>query len=183
MTDDVAMPTLAHLAWHMFRLGLVSFGGNNALLMSHMVVDRQHWLTQDAMDEAIAMATLAPGGNSSNLSYEVGRRIRGAAGGLIAYASMAIPGIIIVITVGSWILSVNDTHIVRGALAGAESAAVAMVAAIAYRLGRKSLNRPLDWLLAVSMFVTVGALGWSLLLCFPPAAAIEYLVRARGWAR
>lgn len=166
----------------MFGLGLISFGGNNALRMSDLVVNKLGWLSQEEMDDAIAVATLGPGGNSSNLSYEVGRRLQGVAGGVVAYLAMALPGILLVVTVGAWLLSLDGNPRVDGALNGAEAAVAAMVAAVGFRLGKRSLRSPLDWTLAAAMFVLAGPLQVPLLLCLPPAVAIGYLARTRGWA-
>lgn len=176
-------PSLWAIGWAMLGLGAISFGGNNALLMSDLMVNKRHWLNQVAMDDAIAVATLGPGGNSSNLSYEVGRRLRGVAGGVMAYVAMALPGILLVVTIGTWILSEDANRFVAGAMNGAEAAVVAMIAAVGYRLGKKSLRSPLDWTLAVAMFVLAGPLGVPLLLTLPPAAAIGYLLKSKGWAK
>jgi len=175
--------SLPAIAWTMFRLGLVSFGGNNVLLMSNLMVEQRGWLDQASMDDAIAMATLSPGGNSSNLSYEVGRRLRGVAGGLTAYLAMVLPGILLVVTVGAWILSIEGNPVVAGVLSGAEAAVVAMVTAVGFRLGKKSFKHPLDWALAGVLFVLVGPLNMPLLWCLPPAAAVGYWVRTKGWAK
>jgi len=169
------------LCWAMLRLGLVSFGGNNALLMSRMVVEEQGWLSHAEMDDAVAVATLGPGGNSSNLSYEVGRRLGGVCSGLTAYASMTIPGIVLGLTVGETILSLSSQPMVAGAINGAEAAAVAMMIAIGVRLGRRSLNQRLDWILALVVFVVIGPLDGAIMLAVPPAVAMGYLVRSRGW--
>ena len=165
----------------MLRLGLMSFGGNNALLMSRMVVEEHGWLSHAEMDDAVAVSTLAPGGNSSNLSYEVGRRIGGIAGGLTAYASITLPGILLGLTVGEGILANANRPLVAGAINGAEAAVVAMTIAIGVRLARRSLNQRLDWILAVVLFVLVGPLNGGLLLAVPPVVAVGYLVRSRGW--
>jgi len=174
-------PSQLQLCWAMLRLGLVSFGGNNALLMSRLAVEEQGWLTHAEMDDAVAVATLGPGGNSSNLSYEVGRRIGGVSAGLTAYVSMAIPGIVLGLTVGETILNLNSQPMVGGAINGAEAAVVAMVITIGVRLGRRSLNQPLDWILALVVFVVIGPLDGAIVLALPPAVAMGYLVRSRGW--
>ena len=163
-----ARPSQLALSWAMLRLGLVSFGGNNALLMSRMVVEEQGWLSHAEMDDAVAVATLGPGGNSSNLSYEVGRRLGGVAAGLTAYASMTIPGILLGLTVGEAILALDNQPQVAGAINGAEAAAVAMMIAIGVRLGRRALNQRLDWILAVVLFVVIGPLDGAILLAVPP---------------
>lgn len=176
-------PNLWQLSWTMLRLGLVSFGGNNALLMSELMVNRKGWLSQEDMDDAIAVATLGPGGNSSNLSYEVGRRLHGVSGGAVSYLSMALPGMVLVLLVGSFILSLQDNRFVAGALEGAEAAVVAMIIAIGIRLGKKSLKHAFDWVLVLFVFVSAGLLNLSLLLCLPPAIAIGYLAKSRGWVK
>ncbi len=176
-----ARPSRLALSWTMLRLGLVSFGGNNALLMSRMVVEEQGWLSHAEMDDAVAVSTLGPGGNSSNLSYEVGRRLGGVSAGLTAYASITLPGILLGLTLGEGILAIDNRPLVAGAINGAEAAVVAMTIAIGVRLARRSLNQRLDWILALVLFVVVGPLNGVILLAVPPVVAVGYLVRSRGW--
>lgn len=173
-------PGLLELGWAMLRLGLISFGGNNALLMSRLVVDQRRWLTRDELDQGIALATMSPGGNSSNLSFEVGRRIRGLPGGLVSYAAMAVPGIVLVILVGTALLRHGDAGLVGGLLHGAQAGVVSMVLIVGLRLGRSSLRSPFDWALAAAAFVLVALVELPLALCVPPLALIGY---AAGAAR
>ena len=163
----------------MMRLGIVSFGGNNALLVIDVVVHQKGWLSDEQMDEAIALSALAPGGSSSNLAYEVGRRIRGVPGGLTAYLSMAFPGIVLVLVFGNLILTYGNSALIRGSLEGAESAAVAMLLTLTMRLGSKALKDHQDWYLAATMLLCVGVLGWPLWFCLPVATAIGVGCRLR----
>lgn len=173
-------PNLLTMSWAMLTLGLVSIGGNNALLMTQMVVERRHWLTDEDMDAAIAAATMAPGGNSSNLSYEVGRRVRGVSGGLVSYVSMALPGMILVVTLGSLLLKFDGKPRISGLLDGAQAAAVALVTATAWRLRKRSVKKWLDWALVAALFVLVGILRWPIELCVPPVILAAWLARRRG---
>ena len=163
----------------MMRLGIVSFGGNNALLVVDVVVHQRGWLSDQQMDQAITISALAPGGSSSNLAYEVGRRVCGVTGGLVAYAAMACPGIVLVLVWGSLFLAYGNSDLIRGSLEGAESAAVAMLLALTLRLASKGLHDRLDWSLAGGMLLCVGFMNWPLWLCLPVATAIGIGCRQR----
>jgi chromate transport protein ChrA len=94
---------------------------------------------------------------------------------------MTIPGIVLGLTVGETILTLSNRPLVAGAINGAEAAAVAMMIAIGVRLGQRSLNQRLDWILALVVFVVIGPLDGAILLAVPPAVAMGYLVRSLGW--
>lgn len=162
----------------MFTLGLVSFGGNNALLMTRMVVERRRWLTQEAIDAGIALATMSPGGNSSNLSFEVGRRLRGLPGGIVAYVSMSLPGIVLVVAVGGAVMAV-DGGLVLGMLRGAQAGVVAMVVMVGVKLAQGALRGAVAWLLACVSFVLVAFTHAPIFVVVPPLALLGYWVQRR----
>jgi hypothetical protein len=56
-----------------------------------------------------------------------------------------------------------------------------MMIAIGVRLGRRSLIQRLDWIMAWVVFVVIGPLDGAIMLAVPPAVAMGYLVRSRGW--
>ena len=173
-------PSLWAIGRDMFILGLVSFGGNNALLVSRLVVDKRGWLTQAELDQGVALATMSPGGNSSNLSFEVGRRLRGLPGALVAYLAMALPGIIFVLTLGSLLLRNGETDLVNGLLRGAQAGVVAMVVMIGVRLAKSSLRGFAPWMLAVVAFAPVALLDVPIYLVVPPLALVGYMLARRG---
>lgn len=163
----------------MFALGLVSFGGNNALLMSRLVVEKRAWLTQDELENGIALATMSPGGNSSNLSFEVGRRLRGVPGGLVAYLAMTVPGILFVVTIGSFLLRHGETDVVNGLLRGAQAGVVAMVVMIGVRMAQGSVHGAAAWGLAAVAFALVAVLNAPIFFVVPPLAVLGYLFARR----
>lgn len=182
-SGDGAAPSLFALGWAMARLGAVSFGGNNALLMSSAIVTKRGWLTEDQFNQGVALATISPGGNSSNLSFEVGRQIRGPVGGVVSYLSMALPGMVAIVLLTSWAVANEQNHWVQGLLDGAQAGVVAMVVMVGYRLGRRSLTSTLAWVLAVVVFVVVALLEVPMVLAVPPAVALGYYLVRRGESR
>lgn len=182
-TSPGSRPGLLAIARVMFTLGLVSFGGNNALLMSRVVVDKRGWLTQAELDQGIALATMSPGGNSSNLSFEVGRRLRGLPGGLVAYLAMTVPGIFFVVTIGSFLLRNGETDAVNGLLRGAQAGVVAMVVMIGVRLAQRSLQGVAAWAMALVAFALVAMLDVAIYIVVPPLALLGYALARRRTRR
>lgn len=178
-----AAPSLLALGWAMARLGAVSFGGNNALLMSAAMVAKRGWLSEDQFNQSVALATVSPGGNSSNLSFEVGRQIRGPVGGIVSYLSMALPGMLAIVLLTTWAVTNAQNHWVQGVLDGAQAGVVAMVVMVGYRLGRKTLTSRLSWVLAAVIFAVVALLEVPMVLAVPPAVALGYYLVRRGEAR
>ena len=88
---------------------------------------------------------------------------------------------LLALTVGEVILSQASRPMVGGALNGAEAAVLAMMVAIGYRLGQRSLLHRLDRIIALVLFWVVGPMQGSILLAMPLAVAVGYLVRSCGW--
>jgi chromate transporter len=176
-------PSLPALGWAMVRIGVVSFGGNNALLMSSVIVDQRRWLTEDQFNQSVALATISPGGNSSNLSFEVGREIRGLAGGIVSYLSMALPGMVLIVVLTTWAVVNSKNRYVEGLLNGAQAGVVAMVIMIGYRLGRKVLGSKLSWALALLIFIVVAIFRIPMIIAVPPVVGLGYFLARRGDGR
>ena len=144
------------------RLTLHSFGG--ALFWSRrMMVEQRRWLTDQEFAELLALAQLLPGANGVNLSVIVGYRFRGIAGAAAAMAGFVTAPLLIVIALGLLYQHLGALPVVKDALTGMSSVAVALLIATAVKLAGVLQRRWLPWLFVLLTFAAVGVMRWPLL--------------------
>lgn len=144
------------------RLTLHSFGG--ALFWSRrMMVEQRRWLTDQEFAELLALAQLLPGANGVNLSVIVGYRFRGIAGAAAAMAGFVGAPLLIVIGLGMLYQHFGALPVVKDALNGMSSAAVALLIATAVKLTAVLQRRWLPWLFVLLTLAAVGVMRWPLI--------------------
>lgn len=158
---------LAVLAYEYLLISLTGFGGNLQTRFEHIAVSKHRWLSSEEFAEVLVLASISPGGNSTNVGLEIARRRHGFAGQLLANACLFLPGAIFVIAAGAAYLHLRQITEVQSFFRGLECASVALTWSTASRLFRKSWGW-LEWATAVA---TVALLLGKIL----PIAAIILL--------
>lgn len=153
-------------------IGVTSFGGGIVAYLRRALVERERWLDEDGFMAALEISQTLPGLNSTNLSVIVGRKLRGAAGALVAVLGMILPGAIIVTMLGFAYVALRRDPKVAVVLTGVAAAAVGLLLQVTLKIGWKQLVRPRDLLLVVVVFVLVGILHISLVVTLVTVAPL-----------
>jgi len=160
------VPTLRELCFALLFVGATGFGGWLQARLFHLAVLDKGWLSEEEFVELTVTASLAPGGNSSNLGAEIGRYLLGPAGMVVAYFSLLLPGTVMMLVLGSLYSTYHAHPLVRGALAGMESAAVALICLAVVRLRPAALS---------GAEALVAGLACLAILCHLPAPVVILL--------
>ncbi len=115
------------------RIGVTGFGGPPAHigLLRRLVVQRQHWIEEHELEDAIAACNLLPGPASTQLAIFCAMRAGGRAGAVVGGLGFIVPGVVMIVALSALFLGHSPPAWVRGAGAGAGAA----VAAVAVRAG------------------------------------------------
>jgi chromate transporter len=164
--SEVAAPAVS--LGRIFRvfalIGVTSFGGGIVAYLRHALVEKEKWLDADQFMAALEISQTLPGLNSTNMSVIVGRKLRGAAGALVAVLGMVIPGAFIVTCLGFAYVALRHDPKVAVILTGVAAAAVGLLLQVTLKIGWKQLIRPRDLMFVVLVFVLVGIFHISLLV-------------------
>ena len=174
------------LWWQMFRvyfvLGATGFGGNYQARL-HREAVRHGWQSEDDLAKLLTLATLVPGGNTTNYSVQIGYRTAGLMGLLCAVVGTFLPGLTGVIALASLYDAVADNEQVGAALRGVEAAVVGLVAWVSLKMGTTRFkDRKPAWLLAVDLAIAGAVfaallLHLSFLIAVPSGIALGLIVR------
>jgi len=146
--------------WPMFlfflKVGSVLFGSGYVLLafLRADLVDRWHWLTESQLLDAVAVGQVTPGPLFTTATF-IGYVLGGWPAAVVATIGIFLPAFFFVAVSGPLIPRLRRSAIAGAVLDGVNVASLALMAVVAWHLGRAAL---VDWLT-----VTL-ALGASVLL-------------------
>lgn len=128
---------LVTLAWRFFVLAFLAIGGVNAALpeVHRQVVEVERWMTNGEFAALFAIANAAPGPNLLIVTL-VGWHVAGAAGALVATASLAVPTSILVYGVFHLWERFRNSAWRRPVQNGLSAVTVGLIAASAFLLAR-----------------------------------------------
>lgn len=121
------------------KVGAFTFGGGYAILpvIQREIVTRSKWVEREDFVNMLIVTQSIPGALALNSSIQVGMRLRGAAGGLLASLGIITPSVLIILAVVSLFLpAFQDSKYVEAAFYGLRPAVVALIAAAAVNLGQ-----------------------------------------------
>ena len=173
------MPTsvsLAQASRFWLRLGWVSFGGPAAqiALLHHELVDRRRWLSERRFLHALQYCMLLPGPEATQLAAYLGFLMHGVPGALVAGGLFLLPAVLVLLGLASAYALWGQLPLLSAVFWSLRPVVLAVVLVACWRLGRRTLKRPLQPVLAVLTLVAVEL--WRL-----PYPLILLLVAASGW--
>lgn len=175
MTDSDTRPGLAELFLAFAKMSLAGFGGVLPWAR-RAVVDEHKWMTAEEFNEAFALAQFLPGANIVNFSVVFGSRIRGPLGGVVAFAGLLGPPVILVLILGILYSIYGELIWLQRILAGVAAAAAGLIIAVVARMAEPVFRRAalgFAPIVAVAVFVAVGLLRWPLPWVLAVAAPIS----------
>ena len=160
-TEEAApvAPTRAEAQRYWIRLGFVSFGGpaGQIAIMHHDLVDSKRWISEGRFLHALNYCMVLPGPEAQQLATYIGWLLHRTWGGVAAGALFVLPSLVLLISLSWLYMAYGAVPAVAGILYGIKPAVVAIVAHAAWRIGSRTLKRPVLQAMAVAAFVAIFA--------------------------
>ena len=155
------------------KVGVCTFGGGYAMLpiLQREVVEKKHWVTNEAITDYYALGQCTPGIIAVNTSVFIGHQLRKIPGGVLAALGVVFPSFVVITVIAAFLANFADLPVVQHALAGINAVVVALIASSVVKLGKTTLrNAP-----SVSIFLGVLILGeLAGLLNLPSSTPVGY---------
>lgn len=137
-----------------FRASNFSFGGGPAMLplVRQESVERYQWLTEEEFSDLVAISNSLPAPIGTKLAGIIGYQVCGWSGALVANLAVFLPTTLIVVLLGSVIITYADTPWLTGMLKGVRPVVVVLLAQTAFSIGKKAIREPSTWMLAIFTF-------------------------------
>jgi chromate transporter len=157
-----ALPLLAPAAgtfglWPLFavflKIGSVLFGSGYVLLafLRNDLVHRLGWLTERQLLDAVAVGQVTPGPVFTTATF-VGYVLGGGAGAAVATLGIFLPAFVFVALSGALVPKIRASPVAAAALDGVNVASLALMAVVAWQLGRSAIVDVPTALLAIASF-------------------------------
>jgi chromate transporter len=151
-------PTLGGLFLSLLKIGAVGFGGGLAVIaqIRTLAVHQRHWLTEQEFAAGFALAQTLPGTAAGNTATYVGLKVRGWRGASVAIAGFVLPSMLMMIVLAIMYRHLRYLPDTDRLFHGLNAAVVALVIVTAWRIGRSTLYKPWQWLIAVLSCLVVA---------------------------
>jgi chromate transporter len=132
--------SIAGLFFYFVKVGVLLFGSGFLLLafLRADLVAKAHWLTETQLLDAIAVSQATPGPLSTVATF-IGYVLAGWKGAASATAGVFLPAFLLVAMSGWMIPRLRQSRITGAFLDGVNAAALALMAAVTWQLGRASV--------------------------------------------
>ncbi|NDP43650.1 MAG: chromate transporter, partial [Aromatoleum sp.] len=171
-------PSRAEAFRYWMKLGFVSFGGpaGQIAIMHHDLVDTKRWISERRFLHALNFCMVLPGPEAQQLATYIGWLMHRSWGGVIAGGLFVLPSLVLLAALSWLYMAYGNVPAVAGILYGIKPAVVAIVLHAAWRIGSRTLKRPVLWAIAAAAFVAIFAFA----LPFPAIVLAAGLLGAIG---
>jgi chromate transporter len=172
--------SLLRLFLSFLKIGSVVFGSGYVLLafLRTEFIDHLHWITEQQLIDAVAVGQFTPGPVFTTATF-IGYLVAGAPGAIVATTGIFLPGFFLVALSGPLIPKLRRSPIAGAVLDGIVVGSLALMAVVAWQLGRASITSWLAALIFVASAVALFRFRVNSAWIIAGAALIGFLVRAR----
>lgn len=171
------MVRLLELFWSFFKIGTFTLGGGYAMipLMEREIVDRHQWLGKEEFMDVLSVSQALPGLFAANVATNVGSRLRGASGAVVAVLGNIAMPVCFILALAIFFSEFRDNHVVESIFMGIRPAVVALIAAPVFKMAQAAnVNRYNFWVPVLAALL-IWAFGISPVLIIVAAAAGGFL--------
>jgi chromate transporter len=166
-----------------FRLGVTSFGGGTAAWLYRAIVQRRHWVDDQAYLVDVGLSRVLPGSAGVNLTVQVGQRLRGGWGALAAVFGLLSGPLFIVVGLAAGFARIAGSPVAHAFLDGVAGAAIGLTFATGLVLVPRGRTEIGQIMITIATVVAIGVLRWPMLpviLCLAPVGIGLALVQRPG---
>lgn len=124
-----------------FKIGLLSFGGGYATLpFLYHIAEKYHWYSINELTQMLAIASITPGPVGINMATYAGMKTNGIFTAILSTFVIILPSLFLVIMISKLLRKFSDNFYVKSAIYGLKPASCALIAAVAIKLIKSSVN-------------------------------------------
>lgn len=156
-TGDVIFPrvTLLEISLAFLQLGLTAFGFAILQKLKALVLGR-HWLSEEEMNDGLAMVQLYPGPIMVDFTAYAGYKVRGIPGAIVATTSFILPTLILMLVLSSIYFALGSLPWVRPLFLGLEAIVVGVVLNVILDFGQRALKGRTEAVIALAAFAALA---------------------------
>ena len=150
------MVSLSSIFFVFLKLGALTFGGGLAMIpIIKREVTSRNWISDEELNDYIAVAQVAPGMIAINLAVLIGEHLRGKKGSLMSVLGVALPSLIIIMIVATLLKQFASISYVQYAIRGILMVVVILLVSAMIDLGKKAIKHYGLFIYAAIAFILV----------------------------
>jgi chromate transporter len=136
------------------ELGLTAFGFT-ILQKLKSLVQKNAWLTEEEMNEGLALVQLYPGPMMVDFTAYVGYRLRGVRGALLATLGFILPSFILMMILSAAYFVAGSLPWVHTLFLGLEALVVGVLVNVVFDFGERAIKGPIQAVIALAAFTAL----------------------------
>ena len=122
-------------------IGAFTFGGGYSMLpmFQRELVEKNKWMTEDELTDIFSISQCLPGIIAANTAVFVGYKHKGILGGIVSALGVALPSIIIILIIATFLTNIVDIPIVQKAFIGLRVCVSILIINAVLRLRKNSI--------------------------------------------
>jgi chromate transporter len=142
-------------------IGATSFGGGVVAYLRDSLVRKKKWFDDVEFLEMTSISNTLPGLNATNMAILAGDRLAGWLGATGALIGMCLPAFIFMTAAGMIYSQSHTRPLASAALRGVAAAAVGLIAATWFKIGKKSLRGFYDAFFVIAAILGINYFKWG----------------------
>lgn len=139
------------------KLGFISFGGpaGQIAIMHEFLVDKKKWISDSRFLHGLNYCMILPGPEAQQLATYIGWLLHGVRGGLAAGILFILPSVFILLALSVAYVLFGNVPWVAAIFYGLKPAVIAIVVVALVKIGKKSLQSNVHYLVALLSFILI----------------------------
>ena len=137
-----------------FLVGLTAFGMAILQKLKALVMDN-HWLSEEEMNDGLAMVQLYPGPLMVDFTAYVGYKLRGVLGAILATTGFILPSFVLMSVLSAFYFSAGNLPWVHPLFLGLEALVVGVLLNVTLEMGGRNIQQPTQAIIILLAFVAL----------------------------
>lgn len=122
-----------------FKIGLLTFGGGYVMInvMSHDIVKKKGWLTEDEMFDLLIISESTPGPFAINAATFIGYKKHKFWGSFFATLGVVLPSFLVILLISIFLQAFKENAFIQNGLRGISAGVSVLIFLALMRLGKK----------------------------------------------
>ncbi|MBK8046034.1 MAG: chromate efflux transporter [Anaerolineales bacterium] len=168
--------SLAKILTSYLQVGMTAFGLSILLKLKATVLDNR-WLTEEEVNEGLALVQLYPGPIMVDFTAYVGYKLRGVPGALMATLGFIFPSFVLILVLSALYFAAGNLPWVRPLFIGLEALVVGILFNVVLEMGNRNIQNRTQAVIALLAFIALLFKVSAILIIFAALAAGAWLLR------
>lgn len=149
---------LLRLFVEFFKIGLVTFGGGQAMLplLQHSFVTELHWITQERFLYFVSVAEVTPGPVALNMATFIGYELGGVVGSVFSTLGVVMPSFLVILLVAHFEHKFKESVLYKRFMLGIKPVIVALLINAIYLIVGRGFTGVIPYFMAlISLIVFI----------------------------